>query len=157
MKVETRRVNPALVSIYKEPNQVITLDANFLIPPDREAFSVKAIPFDLFRTTWLDPIFKLFPALAIHEAVQDEVVSLQEKAFIQEMLDEPISKITILKDSQLSSIESILRATIEEKIFTYTHYDPDLDNSLDRGEVKTLSYIAAKGLPYFAAHDNNAI
>ena len=115
MKVETRRVNPALVSIYKDPNQVITLDANFLIPPDREALSVKAIPFDLFHTTWLDSIFTLFPALAIHEAVQDEVVSLQEKAFIQEMLDESIPKITILKDSQLSSIESILRATIEEK------------------------------------------
>lgn len=32
-----------------------------------------------------------------------------------------------------------------------------IDNKDDRGEVKSLSYIAVKGLLYFAAHDNNAI
>jgi len=80
VKVDTKSANPALISIYNNPTQVITLDANFLIPPNREALSVKAIPFNQFRTMWLDPIFNLFPALAIHEAVQNEVVSFQEKS-----------------------------------------------------------------------------
>lgn len=38
-----------------------------------------------------------------------------------------------------------------------TRYDPSLDNRDDRGEVKSLAFIAAKGLIYFAAHDSNAI
>jgi hypothetical protein len=32
-----------------------------------------------------------------------------------------------------------------------------LNNKDDRGEVKSLAYIATKGLLFFAAHDNNAI
>lgn len=32
-----------------------------------------------------------------------------------------------------------------------------INNKDDRGEVKSLAYIATKGLLYFAAHDNNAI
>jgi hypothetical protein len=53
--------------------------------------------------------------------------------------------------------EQILRNSIEGKIYPLTKYDPMLDNKDDRGEVKSLSYIAVKGLPYFAAHDSNAI
>ena len=42
-------------------------------------------------------------------------------------------------------------------MYRLTKYDPLLDNKGDRGEVKTLAYIAVKGLPYFAAHDSNAL
>lgn len=66
MKVNLTSSNPALESIFLHPDQVITLDANFLIPPDRSRLD-------------------------------------------------------------------------------------------DRGEVKSLSYIAVKGLPYFAANDSNVI
>ena len=50
-----------------------------------------------------------------------------------------------------------MRDTIESRIASHTKYEPLLDNKDDRGEVKSLSYIAAKGLLYFAANDNNAI
>ena len=65
--------------------------------------------------------------------------------------------IIIHKDSELSCIEKMLRDTIEKKIYPLTQYDPQINNRDDRGEVKTLAYIAVKGLLYFAAHDYNAI
>ena len=57
----------------------------------------------------------------------------------------------------MNSAERVLRDTIEETLSNFTKYDPALDNSSDRGEVKSLSYMAVKGLLYFAAHDSTAI
>jgi len=157
MIVDLATKNPALVSLYDKPDQVITLDANFLIPPDRQMQSVKGIPFSLFQAFWLDPIFDTFPNLAIHEAVREELVSRDIKTFIQNKEDATPPQIIIHKDSELTSVEQMLRDSVETKIYPYTHYDPQLDNRADRGEVKTLAYIAVKGLLYFAAHDYNAI
>jgi len=61
------------------------------------------------------------------------------------------------EDSTLTAVEKVLRDSIEAKIYPHTNYEPMIDNKDDRGEVKSLSYIAMKGLLYFAAHDNNAI
>ncbi len=157
MTVDVATKNPALVSLYDTPNQVVTLDANFLIPPDRQMQSVKGIPFPLFQSFWLDPIFDTFPNLAIHEAVREELVSRDIKTFIQNKENATPPQIIIYKDSELTSVEHMLRDSFEAKIYPYTHYDPQLDNRSDRGEVKTLAYIAVKGLLYFAAHDHNAI
>lgn len=67
------------------------------------------------------------------------------------------SEIIIHKDSELTAVEHMLRDSIEARIYPYTRYDPQINNRDDRGEVKTLAYIAVKGLLYFAAHDYNAI
>ncbi|NCA91855.1 hypothetical protein EOM82_01200, partial [bacterium] len=149
MTVDSATKNPALVSLYNDPDQVITLDANFLIPPDRQTHLVKGIPFSPFQTFWLDPIFETFPNLAIHEAVRDELVSKEIKSFIQTKENATPPKIIIHKDSELTKIEQMLRDSIEGKIFPYTQYHPELNNRDDRGEVKTLAY--------FAAHDHNAL
>jgi len=157
MKVDVATKNPALESIFNDPNQVITLDANFLIPPDRQMSSVRGIPFPLFQACWLNPIFELFPNLAIHEAVCSELISRDIKTFINSKVNASPPKIIIHNDSELTEIEQVLRASIEARIYPYTRYDPHIDNRDDRGEVKTLAYIAVKGLIYFAAHDHNAI
>lgn len=157
MVVDIATKNPALVSLFNDPDQVITLDANFLIPPDRQIHSIKSIPFPLFQAFWLDPIFATFHNLAIHEAVLDELVSLDIRTFLQNKMDAKPSEIVIHKDSELTKNEQMLRDSIEDKIFPYTHYHPQINNRDDRGEVKTLAYIAVKGLLYFASHDYNAI
>lgn len=157
MTVDVATKNPALVSLFIDPGQLITLDANFLIPPDRQIHAIKGFPFSLFKEFWLDPIFEAFPYLAIHEAVHDELVSREIKTFIQAKINVTPPKIMIHKDSELSGIEQMLRDSIEAKIYPYTNYQPQLNNHQDRGEVKTLAYIAVKGLLYFAAHDHNAI
>jgi len=36
MKINIVHPNPSLISIFEDPTQIITLDANFLIPPDRK-------------------------------------------------------------------------------------------------------------------------
>lgn len=157
MRVDGATENPALVSLFYDPNQVITLDANFLIPPDRPSSSRRGIPFSKFQECWLEPIFEIFPNLAIHEAVLDELISLDIKTYIQSKILSIPPRIIIHKDSDLNNVEQMLRDSIETKIFPYTNYHPQLNNRADRGEVKTLAFIAVKGLLYFAAHDYNAL
>lgn len=60
MKVDITSPNPALESIFSNPNQLITLDANFLIPPDRSKYAKRAFDFSTFKRIWLDPILKHF-------------------------------------------------------------------------------------------------
>lgn len=157
MKINVTSSNPALESIFSNPNQIITLDANFLIPPDRSKYAKNAFDFHTFQRIWLDPIFEAFPNLAIHESVYDEFVMQSLKSYIDTNINDVPPRLSIHKDSSLTPKEHVLRDSIEEKIYPLTKYDPMLDNKDDRGEVKSLSYIAVKGLLYFAAHDSNAI
>lgn len=156
MKIDVTTPNPALVRIIKDPSQIITLDANFLIPPNR-SYSKVVISFKQFQEIWLDPIFSAFPNLAIHESVYDELVNESPKNYVDTKCNDVPPGILIHQDSFLSEVEKLLRDTIESKIAPLTKYEPLLDNKDDRGEVKSLSYISVKGLLYFAAHDNNAL
>lgn len=156
MKISLASANPAMVSIFKDPRQMITLDANFIIPPYRRAARF-GIAFSKFKTIWLDPIFDTFQNLAIHEAVYDEFVDGAIKLFVDRQIDHRPSKLIIHKDASLTPEEHILRNTIEDLLSPYTNYSPMANNKADCGEVKSLSYMAVKGLIYFAAHDANAI
>ena len=157
MKINLMNANSSLIGIFNNSEQIITLDANFLIPPDRSRYAKRSFSFSLYRETWLEPIFTTFPNLAIHEAVEEELVSVELKEYIKKLAEGIPPKIIIHFDRNLTEVESFLRNTIEKKIYPYTNYDPEIDNKDDRGEVKSLSYIAVKGLLYFAAHDNNAL
>lgn len=157
MKINLDNPSPALIGIIKNPTQIITLDANFLIPPYRSQITRKGISFKKFREIWLDPIFNAFPNLAVHEAVYEELVGISPQNYIDSKRDSVPQKIIIHEDSSLTEAEKILRDTIESRITSHTKYEPLLDNKDDRGEVKSLSYIAVKGLLYFASNDNNAI
>lgn len=75
MKINLKEANPSLISIFNSPNQIITLDANFLIPPDRSRITRRGFDFPLFKKVWLDPIFTAFPMLAIHEAVREALLN----------------------------------------------------------------------------------
>ena len=157
MKINLTHPNPALISIIEDPEQIITLDANFLIAPDRRPITKRGIGFEQFRAIWLDPIFRVFPNLAIHESVYDELVGISPQNYVDSKRDSNPPEIIIHKDSSLTEVEKILRDTIESRIASHTKYEPLLDNKDDRGEVKSLSYIAVKGLLYFVAYDSNAI
>lgn len=156
MKINIQKPNPALISIFEDPNQMITLDANFLIPPYRKHAN-RGFSFFQFKEVWLDPIFSAFPNLAIHEAVYEELLQSSVQNYVKDLLGEKPAKIILHKDSDLTSVEEGVRKLIESRVYKLTNYDPVIDNKDDRGEVKSLAYIAAKGLLYFAAHDYNAI
>lgn len=157
MKIDLTSSNPALVSIFNHPDQIITLDANFLITPDRSRYAKRSFDFPTFQRVWLDPICDAFPNLAIHEAVYDELVLPSIQTYIKALIYGAPPRLVFHRDSSLTAEEKVLRDSIEEKIYPLTKYDPLLDNKDDRGEVKSLAYIAVKGLLYFAAHDSNAI
>lgn len=157
MKVNVTSSNPGLKSIFKNPDQIITMDANFLIPPDRSKHAKHSFGFPKFKEVWLDPIFEAFPNLAIHEAVYDELVIPSVQSYIDGHINSTPRRLVVHQDEALTPEEKVLRDSIEEKIFPLTNYEPLLDNKEDRGEVKSLAFIAVKELLYFAAHDSNAI
>lgn len=45
MRVDVEKKNPALESLFADPEQTIFLDANFFIPPDRSRMGTKPMLF----------------------------------------------------------------------------------------------------------------
>jgi hypothetical protein len=156
--VDTEVKNEVVKLLLEDRNQVITVDANFFMSPDRSSISskIKAFNFDKFEEIWIGPLLKTFKCIAIHEAVYDELLG-ETKILIDKKLEKSGSPLKLLLDDNLSYEEKIIRDTIEKKISPNTNYLPSLNNKDDRGEVKTLAHIATVGLIYFGSHDNNAI
>lgn len=154
MKVDTKEVNPAFQSIIQNPGQKVFLDANFFIPPDRsEVAKVRAYSFTDFKECWLIPLLSEFTGLAIHESVYDELVADSVKEYADEQTSCIPSKLRIHYDSELSGLEVALRNTYINKIAVHSLYNPTRDNAKDRGEVRSLSFMAVKQFLYFAAND----
>lgn len=159
MKVDTRNKNKALESLFANPAQIVFLDANFFIAPDRSGLTersrikVQAIPFPKFCEIWLDPIFEEFPNLAIHESVYNELVASAVKAYADAKQTENPPKLRVYSDAELTDIEQSLMETYILKLAEYSKYMPEMDNAKDRGEVKSLSFMAVKKFLYFAAND----
>lgn len=154
MKVDIDKKNKALEQVLSDRAQQIFLDANFLIPPDRSALGARPVDFTKYREIWLDPLFAIFSSLAVHEAVYEELVAdkVKEYADIQRFDIPP--RLKIYTDSSLSITEHALMQTYIQKMAPYSKYIPEKDNKKDRGEIKSLAYIAVKGFPYFAANDS---
>ncbi len=156
--VNTKERNPAFLSLIGNCKQLITVDANFFIPPDRsrESSQIKPFGFDKYKDTWITPLISTFPDIAIHQAVYDEILGAA-RPMVDSYIDASPPMLLLLKDSDLNTKEAILRDTMERKIAANTRYNPSLDNKDDRGEVKSLAYISTKGLLYFCSHDAGAL
>lgn len=153
MRVDVEKKNPALESLFTDPEQTIFLDANFFIPPDRSRMGTKPIPFLKFCEIWLDPIFDAFPNLAIHESVYHELVADAVKKYADERQSENPSRLRVYKDAELNEAEQALMQAYISKLAEYSQYIPEMDNAKDRGEVRTLSFMAVRRFLYFAAND----
>jgi len=154
MRVNIDTKNAALCALFEHPEQTIFLDANFFIPPDRSCVGARAIAFEKYKKIWLEPIFDAFPNLAVHESVHNELVLDSVRIYANAKESEIPSKLKIYYDHTLSSTEQSLLQTYIWKIAPFSKYIPEKDNAKDRGEIKSLSYMAVKGFLYFAANDN---
>ncbi|GAU79586.1 hypothetical protein [Fusibacter sp. 3D3] len=153
--------NQKFIDLLIDKSQTVVIDANLIIPPDRSSIKLShaaslKLSFDKYKEDFLNPLFSVFPSIAIHEAVYAEII---ETDVIKEYIDHKIESktITLLRDQDLSSEEESLRNTVEGSIAQFTNYNPYIDNRKDRGEVKSLSYAVAKELVYFSTNDSNAI
>lgn len=151
--------NPAFQSLIDNPGQVILLDANALLAPDRsrENSKIPPISFEVFKNEWIEPLLAAFPRMAIHEAVLAEIITPLERTYVEAQLNSDPPRLTLLSDANLNPQEEILRRTIESRISSHTAYDPTLDKGEDRGEVKSLAYMATQGLLYFCSRDSKAL
>lgn len=154
MKIDTKEVNPAFKSIIQDPAQTVFLDANFFISPDRSNYmKVKPYSFEDFKKYWLMPLLSEFSGIAIHESVYDELVAEQVRGCVDEQTNTNPAKLKIYQDSELSTNEVALMNYYISKIAVHSQYDPIRDNAKDRGEVKSLSFMAVKQFLFFAAND----
>lgn len=153
MKVDTSVQNPALIALLNNPNSVIFLDANFFIPPDRSRVyqHLQPISFEYYQEHWLNPLFAELRGLAIHESVYTELVAGNVKEYAQQKIS---TKLQLFLDNQLNANENVLYESYIRKLALNSEYIPERDNKEDRGEVKSLSYMAVKGFLYFASRDN---
>jgi hypothetical protein len=160
-KIDFQNANDAFISLIRDPDQEIVLDANFFIPPDRsgQILTLKPMPFEFFESEWIEPVFQKFSNISIHEAVYEEITlnSTKIKMFVDKKVQSSPSELKILIDSSLTDPEKALRNGIERYVAIPTNYDPSINNRDDKGEVKSLSYMVAKGIIYFCSHDANAL
>lgn len=150
--------NPGFVDLLENPTQLIVVDANFYLPPDRQKVGAKyRYSFEEYLNAWIEPMHKNFPNIAIHEAVLAELVDAQAAQFAQNCIQANPPTLRLLRDSDLTKEEAAIRQTKEKIIAAYTKYDPCRDNKDDRGEVKSLAHMGAVGYLYFSTHDSNAL
>lgn len=114
---------------------------------------INPITFSKFREIWLDPIFDAFPNLSIHESVYRELVSSVVKTYADRRLSEKPPRLRVYYDRDLNKLEQAIMQTYISKLAKYSQYIPEKDNAKDRGEIKSLSFMAVKRFLYFAAND----
>lgn len=153
MRVDTSVQHPALIALLNNPGSVIFLDANIFIPPDRSRLCprLRPISFEYYKEYWLDPLFAELSGLAIHESVYAELVAGNVKNYADQQIP---TKLQLFFDNQLNANENVLFASYIRKLALNSEYIPDRDNKEDRGEIKSLSYMAVKGFLYFSSRDN---
>ena len=154
MIVDTKGINPAFKCLSDNPEICVFLDANIIVPPDRSDWGVKPFTFDHYRNIWLTPLFEEFSGLSLHESVYKELVSIPVKDCVDEYtkMDPPLLR--IYHDNDLSDSEKVMMNTYIRRLALHSQYDPELDNAKDRGEVRSLSYMAVRGFLYFSARDS---
>ena len=158
MRVVVETINPSFLSLIDEPSQIVFLDANFFIPPDRSnlqcAQRIKPYRFADFRDNWLEPLISEFAGISIHESVYEELITDSVKEYVDQKNAENPPRLKVYFDSELTETEVSVMRTIIDKLAIHSQYDPDRDNAKDRGEVLSLSYMAVRGFLYFAANDD---
>ncbi len=154
MTVDTKEIDPAFKSLFDDPGMIVFLDANIFIPPDRSDWGVKPYRFEQYKEIWLEPMLNEFSGLALHESVYEELVATSVKNYVDEQAKIEPPLLRIYRDVDLSEPEKAMMNTYIRKLAVHSLYDPGLDNSKDRGEVRSLSYMAVKEYLYFSAHDS---
>lgn len=155
MKIDVINVNESLRGIVSDKSKKVFLDANIFIPPDRTKLGApKPIYFDFYRVTILNPIFNYWDNLSIHKAVDDELVGEKVRAFADEMINSDPSKLLVHDNNELSDKETVKYNTNLDAIAQHSKYQPDIDNSDDRGEVVSLAFMSAKDYLLFSSNDN---
>ena len=155
MRVDIETKNSSFLSLIETPDQVVFLDANFFIPPDRSNVlsNLKPYRFFDFMKNWLEPLLAEFSGISIHESVYEELVETTIKEYADAKNKANPSKLRIYHNSELTENEKNVMMAIIDRLAIHSQYDPDRDNSKDRGEVLSLSYMVVKGFLFFAAKD----
>lgn len=154
MKVDVTLKSVAIETIFNNPDTLVLLDANFFIPPSREAVGAKPIAFAQYKEFWLEPLFSEFSNLTVHESVYDELVADCVKEYVDIKRNGIPPGLQIYFDSMLSETEKAVLQSYILKIAKNSQYIPEKDNAKDRGEVRSLAFMAAKNMLYFASSDS---
>ena len=125
MKVDTKDKNPALESLFSDFEQIIFLDANLLIVPDRSRVGARRVAFDKYMEYWLIPLFNEFSNLSVHETVYEELIDRQVKQFVDEMMADSPSRLRIYSDYELTTDGYISKEATLASVVSTLPYDVD--------------------------------
>ncbi|MBE5841964.1 hypothetical protein SAMN02745247_01551 [Butyrivibrio hungatei DSM 14810] len=155
MKIELSHKNEAVCVFLCNRESVVFLDANIFIPPDRTSIGARnAFDFKNYKEIILEPLFDNWKNLAIHESVYMELVDNKVKEYADMNVNDTPPKLKIYNNDQLNEEERSLFYANIDVLAQFSNYQPDLDNSDDRGEVHSLAYMAVKQYLYFSANDH---
>ncbi|MFA7118927.1 MAG: hypothetical protein WC159_09160 [Sphaerochaetaceae bacterium] len=112
MQIKNSR-NTAFAGLLESKGKELLLDANLFIPTDRSSCFPQYHPlsFTNYCEIWLTPLFNTFTGVAIHSAVYLEIVKIEQKAFVDQLIKD--NKLAVVNDSMLDSREKTFRDTIE--------------------------------------------
>ncbi len=157
MRVDIETINSSFLNLIERPDQIVFLDANFFIPPDRSDLpsnqKIKPYSFADFKKNWLEPLLAEFSGISIHESVFEELVEAHVKDYADSKNKANPSRLRIYLDSELTENEKNIMRTVIDRLAIHSQYDPDRNNAKDRGEILSLSYMSVKGFLFFAAKD----
>lgn len=89
----------------------------------------------------------------VHETVYEEIVAESVKTYVDNLTAEDSTRLKVHYDNALNENEKALLKLFVSKLSMHSGYDPVADNAKDRGEIRSLSYMAVKQYLYFAAND----
>lgn len=115
MKINVSEINTAFLSLIQNPDQIVFLDANVFIPPDkRNLGATDRVHFPVYKNLLLTPLFQAFPPLSIHEAVDKEIIveNIEVRAFVDEKISDSTYHMTVYKDTDLDENSLSIRRYI---------------------------------------------
>ena len=135
-------------ALHKLLNEPVLFDANIFMVGIENRVSDKNCSFDNIKKLFLEPLFKSFNNILIHEKVYNE---LDEEAKVY--VDSYIGKnVSIVSENGLYGVDPIY-TTIFNNISSHDLVRYNRGNSKNCGEVYSLAYAAFHGINFFCSKE----
>ena len=137
-----------ITALHDLLNEPVLFDANIFMVGIENRGSDKNCSFDNMKKLYIEPLFKSFTNILIHEQVYNEL-DHEARAYVDSYVGKSV---TIVTENGLYGVDPIY-TTIFNNISSHNLVRYNKGNSKDRGEVYSLAYAAFHGINYFCSKE----